>query len=244
METRQHATAVLALAAICFVIISSSRAAEKPDDSTFALRRVEMVRTQIKGRGISDKRLLAAMTAVPRHRFVSGPWQSMAYFDRPLPIEAKQTISQPYIVALMTELLGLDGDEKVLEIGTGSGYQAAILGELVAEVFTIEIIDTLANSARRLLSDLGYTNITVRNGDGYQGWSEEAPFEAIIVTAAPAEIPAPLLEQLAEGGRLVIPVGKDWQELKLVIKKGGKLTTTSITPVRFVPMTGEAEKDN
>jgi protein-L-isoaspartate(D-aspartate) O-methyltransferase len=222
--------------------IPLSCAAETQTDSSYADARKEMIRTQIVERGIRDPRLLAALDKVERHRFVEEDVRHVAYVDYPLPIEADQTISQPYIVALMTELLDLDGDEKVLEVGTGSGYQAAILAELAEHVFTIEIIDTLGKTADQLLKELGYTNVSVRIGDGFRGWPEEAPFDGIIVTCAPAEIPPPLLEQLAEGGRLVIPVGTYWQELKLVTKIKGELTTTSITPVRFVPMTGEAER--
>lgn len=206
----------------------------------FRTKRERMVETQIKARGIQDPLVLTAMAKVERHRFVPVHLQERAYGDHPLPIGQDQTISQPYIVALMTELLALRGGEKVLEIGTGSGYQAAILGELVKEVYTIEIIPALAVSAKDRLQGLGYRNIQVKSGDGYQGWPEVAPFDAIIVTAAPDHIPQPLVNQLKEGGRLVVPVGTyPYQELKKIIKKSGRIETTNILPVLFVPMTGK-----
>lgn len=215
---------------------------EFSEETKFTKARREMIETQIKARGIKDERLLKAMFKVERHLFVPNHIQNLSYSDSPLPIGEGQTISQPYIVALMTELLKLDGDEKVLEIGTGSGYQAAILAELAKEVYTIEILEPLAKRAEKLLKDLGYENITVKCGDGYIGWKEYAPFDGIIVTCAPPHIPQPLIEQLAEGGRMVIPVGTLWQELKLLEKVNGKIKTTSIIPVRFVPMTGEGVK--
>ncbi|MCX8118192.1 MAG: protein-L-isoaspartate(D-aspartate) O-methyltransferase [Desulfobacterota bacterium] len=208
----------------------------------FKKMREKMVETQIKQRGVKDERVLAAMLKVERHRFVPEEYQALAYSDQPLPIGEGQTISQPYIVALMTELLELKGEEKVLEVGTGSGYQAAILAELAKEVYTIEILETLATSARRLLQELGYPNIQVKAGDGYLGWPEAAPFDAIIVTCAPDHIPVPLIEQLKEGGRLVLPVGTHAQELKKVIKRSGKIETIDVIPVIFVPMTGEGVK--
>ncbi len=204
--------------------------------------RQKMVEIQIKSRGIKDERVLAAMLKVERHRFVPKSYEAQAYSDQPLPIGEGQTISQPYIVALMTELLELKGGEKVLEVGTGSGYQAAILAELAKEVYTIEIIESLAESAKKLLLELGYQNIRVKAGDGYLGWPEEAPFDAIIVTCAPDHIPKPLLEQLKEGGRLVVPVGTYSQELKKIVKKSGKMETMDVIPVIFVPMTGEGVK--
>jgi protein-L-isoaspartate(D-aspartate) O-methyltransferase len=201
-----------------------------------------MVREQIETRGIKDSSVLAALRKVERHRFVPEPYRRYAYADGPLPIGEDQTISQPYIVALMTELLELDSADRVLEIGTGSGYQAAILGEIAAEVYSIEIIETLGVRADSLLSELGYENVHVRIGDGYAGWPDQAPFDAIILTAAPPELPQPLLDQLAEGGRLVAPVGEQWQVLQLVTREDGQLKTAEITGVRFVPMTGEAQK--
>jgi protein-L-isoaspartate(D-aspartate) O-methyltransferase len=210
----------------------------------FRIMREKMVETQIKARGVRDPRVLAAMLKVERHLFVPAENQSSAYADQPLPIGAGQTISQPYVVALMTELLELKGDEKVLEVGTGSGYQAAILGELAQEVYTIEIVERLASSSRDLLSRLGYKNITVKAGDGYLGWPEVAPFDAIIVTCAPDHIPRPLLEQLKDGARMVVPVGAYSQELKKITKRSGKIETTNVIPVVFVPMTGDGIKQS
>ena len=208
--------------------------AEAPLD---AKRRQQMVADQIAGRGIADPGVLAAMGKVPRHRFVAETLRAEAYSDYPLPIGEGQTISQPYIVALMTEVLALDPSERVLEIGTGSGYQAAVLAEICREVFSIEIIAALGDQARRLLAELGYGNVQVRIGDGYQGWAEKAPFDAVIVTCAPSHVPEPLVRQLAEGGRMVIPVGERWtQELVLLTKKDGRLVQKAIVPVRFVPM--------
>jgi protein-L-isoaspartate(D-aspartate) O-methyltransferase len=202
----------------------------------FVLLRENMVRSQIVARGVKDARVLAALRKVERHRFVPPSIRHLAYHDTPLPIGQSQTISQPYIVALMTELCQLRAGDRVLEIGTGSGYQAAILAELAKEVYTIEILEPLADRAATLLEKFGYRNIKVKYGDGYLGWPEYAPFDAIIVTCAPKEIPQALLEQLAEGGRLVIPVGDANQELKLVVKRQGRLKERNIIPVRFVPM--------
>jgi len=218
------------------------RVSELVSREDFKAMRERMVETQIKARGIKDTRVLSAMLKVERHRFVSKEYQNSAYSDQPLPIGEGQTISQPYIVALMTELLELKGGEKVLEVGTGSGYQAAVLAELAKEVYTIEIIETLASSAKKVLLELAYQNITVKAGDGYLGWPEAAPFDAIIVTCAPDHIPNPLLEQLKEGGRMVLPVGTYSQELEKLIKRSGKIETTHVTPVIFVPMTGEGVK--
>ncbi|MCJ7458149.1 MAG: protein-L-isoaspartate(D-aspartate) O-methyltransferase [candidate division Zixibacteria bacterium] len=201
-----------------------------------------MVKTQIESRGVKDPLVLKAMRKVPRHLFVPKSYQEEAYADEPLPIGEGQTISQPYIVALMTELLGLKGEEKVLEIGTGSGYQAAILAEIAKEVYSIEIICLLAEKAESTLKELEYKNITVKCGDGYQGWKEHSPFDGIIVTAAPDHIPQPLVDQLKIGGRLVIPVGELFQELILVTKTEKGIKKENVIPVRFVPMTGEAEK--
>lgn len=202
-----------------------------------------MVADQIKARGIKDSKVLKAMVKVERHRFVPAHLIDRAYGDHPLPIGERQTISQPYIVALMTELLNLNGQERVLEIGTGSGYQAAVLAEIVKEVYTIEIIEPLARSAEKRLQELGYKNIRVRFGDGYQGWPEAAPFDAVLVTAAPDHIPEPLVRQLKEGGRMIIPVGKyPNQELKQIIKRSGRGEISDILPVLFVPMTGEGVK--
>jgi protein-L-isoaspartate(D-aspartate) O-methyltransferase len=208
-----------------------------------AERRARMVETQIVARGVRDARVLAAMKQVPRHLFVDAKDRAQAYEDHPLPIAGNQTISQPYIVALMTELADLTPGEKVLEIGTGSGYQSAVLSRLAKEVYSIEIVPELARESAKRLQELGYGNITVKEGDGYRGWPEHAPFDAILVTAAPDRIPQPLLDQLAPGGRMVIPVGSFFQELKVLSKdKNGKITEKDILPVRFVPMTGEIEK--
>ena len=217
----------------------SEGATMEPTDRE-ASRRASMVRQQLEPRGIHTEPVLAAMGRVPRHLFVPRAQRSLAYEDRPLGIGHGQTISQPYIVAFMTEALQLDGDEKVLEIGTGSGYQAAVLGELAAEVFTIEIVAPLAARAEKTLAELGYQNVHVRAGDGYRGWPEHAPFDAIIVTAAPDHVPQPLINQLKVGGRLILPVG-DWlQELVVIDKTSSGTTRRSVLPVRFVPMTGEA----
>lgn len=220
---------------------SAAQSETKPSQR-FAKKRQQMVASQIKRRGIRDQRVLEAMRKVERHKFVPDPLQHKAYDDRPLPIGLGQTISQPYIVAFMTEQLQLRGSEKVLEIGTGSGYQAAILGEIAEQVFTIEIVEELARRSSALLKQLGYRNITVRAGDGYQGWPEEAPFDAIIVTAAPDHIPRPLIDQLKPGGRLIIPVGGFSQDLILMTKQeNNEIQKKRVLPVRFVPMTGEAE---
>jgi len=232
---------------ILFLVSSAAcedrRGSSSPDSKKdFKAMRQKMIETQIKGRGVKDARVLSAMLKVERHRFVPTSYESQAYSDQPLPIGWGQTISQPYVVALMTELLGLKGDEKVLEIGTGSGYQAAILAELAKEVYTIEIIEPLASSANHLLLELGYRNIQIKVGDGYQGWPEHAPFDAIIVTCAPDHLPQPLLDQLKEGGCMVIPVGTHSQELKKIVKQSGKIITKDVIPVLFVPMTGEGVK--
>jgi protein-L-isoaspartate(D-aspartate) O-methyltransferase len=204
--------------------------------------RERMVERQIAARGVDDERVLAAMRRVPRHRFVPASVAPYAYEDRPLPIGHQQTISQPYIVAAMTEAIRPGPEDRVLEIGTGSGYQAAVLAEVVAHVYTIEIVAPLGEQARRTLADEGYTNVTVRVGDGFAGWPEEGPFDAVVVTAAPEEIPPPLLDQLAEGGRLVIPVGDAFQDLRLVVRSPSGLLSESLMPVRFVPMTGRAQE--
>jgi protein-L-isoaspartate(D-aspartate) O-methyltransferase len=231
---------------ILFMVFTQCTDGEKLSESNprgdFKAMREKMVETQIKARGVKDPRVLSALRKVERDRFVPEEYLSSAYSDQPLPIGEGQTISQPYIVALMTELLDLKGDEKVLEIGTGSGYQAAILAELAKEVYTIEIIESLASMAGKRLLALGYKNIKVKAGDGYSGWPEAAPFDAIIVTAAPDHIPKPLIEQLKEGGRMVVPVGTYAQELKKIVKRSGKIETTDVIPVVFVPMTGEGVK--
>lgn len=207
------------------------------DETDFSIKRQKMVESQIKDRGVSDQRVLDAMLKVERHVFAPLALRDFAYNDYPLPIGEGQTISQPYIVALMTELVTIKEDDKVLEIGTGSGYQAAILAELSKEVYTIEIIPKLAERAEKLLKQSGYENIKVKEGDGYLGWPEYAPFDVIIVTCAPVDIPHRLIEQLAEGGRMVIPVGEEGDQfLKLLTKRSGEVIEEAIIPVRFVPM--------
>ena len=201
--------------------------------------RDRMVAEQIQARDVADPRVLAAMRKVPRHRFVPDQLRAEAYDDHPLPIGEGQTISQPYIVGIMSELMQLKGGERVLEVGTGSGYQAAILAELAKEVYSIEILEPLALRAAATLRELGYAGVAVRAGDGYLGWPEAAPFDAIIVTAAPDHIPQPLVDQLKIGGRLVIPVGAYYQELLQCVKTPDGLPCKSIIPVRFVPLTGE-----
>lgn len=203
----------------------------------FEEARNKMVRVQIMDRGVKDKAILKAMTKVPRHLFVPKEYESEAYDDNPLPIGYNQTISQPYIVAYMTEIAKPDPSKKALEIGTGSGYQAAVLAEIVSKVYSIEIVPELARESAERLKKLGYNNVTVKYGDGYQGWKEFSPFEIIIVTAAAEQIPAPLIEQLAENGRLVIPIGAPTavQELILIEKKNGKIEKSLLTFVRFVP---------
>lgn len=195
-----------------------------------------MVYYQIFSRGVRDKNVIRAMENTPRHLFVPKNLIGEAYDDGPLPIGEGQTISQPFIVAIMTELLNLKGNEKVLEIGTGSGYQAAVLSQLVDTCYTIELLKNLADSASARLQQLGYGNVVVKCGDGYQGWEEHAPFDCIIVTAAPEEIPPKLIEQLKVGGRMVVPVGKYYQDLVLITKTEKGLTKKDIIPVRFVPM--------
>ena len=202
-----------------------------------------MVRRQLRGRDITDPKVLEVMGRVPRERFVSDDLRDRAYDDQPLSIGHGQTISQPYIVALMTQVARPTPQSRALEVGAGSGYQTAILAELCKEVFSVEIIKPLAEMARERLAALGYKNVTVRCGDGYEGWPEHAPFDVIVVAAAPEEVPPPLIEQLAPGGRLVIPVGRHFQDLLLITKQAdGSIDRKMITGVRFVPMTGEAEQ--
>lgn len=211
-------------------------------DDRFSFHRQSMVEDQIVRRGVRDPGVVRAMTEVPRHSFVPDHLQDRAYVDGPLAIGSGQTISQPYIVALMTELLELDGDERVLEIGTGSGYQAAVLSRLVSMVYSIEIREELGQKAQDTLDKLGYNNIQLRIGDGYQGWPEAAPFDGIMVTAAPGTVPQPLIDQLKEGGKLVIPVGDFFQDLLVLTKTPEGIERREIIPVRFVPMIGEVEE--
>jgi protein-L-isoaspartate(D-aspartate) O-methyltransferase len=211
----------------------------------FPAQRERMVKEQIVMRGVVEERVLAAMRKVPREEFVPAEYRAESYTDRPLPIGYDQTISQPFIVAFMTEELRPEPTDRVLEIGTGSGYQAAILAELVAEVYSIEIIEPLAKSAEATLQRLGYKNVHVKAGDGYKGWPEHAPFDSIIVTCAPERVPQPLIDQLKDGGRMIIPVGAKFaQELYLLEKKNGRLEQSAVLPVRFVPMAGAAEGES
>ena len=198
-----------------------------------------MVEDQIVSRGVKDDRVLEAMLKVQRHLFVGADTRDIAYSDQPLPVGEGQTVSQPYMVALMTELLLLKGDERVLEIGTGSGYQTAVLAELAREVYTVEVVESLGQKAERLLGYLGYGNIHFRIGDGYFGWEEHAPFHMVIVTCGPKDVPQPLVDQLAEGGRLVIPVGSVYQMLTIVERTQGELKSRESISCRFVPMIGK-----
>ena len=235
-----------ALAVACLVLLAACTRVERtgpPGADGRAAERHAMVEQQIAARGIRDPAVLEALRTVPRHWFVPESQAPLAYADDPLPIPAGQTISQPYIVALMTEAAALRPDSKVLEIGTGSGYQAAVLAAITPHVYTIEIVPELAAWARSVFAAHGYTTISLREGDGYQGWPEEAPFDAILVTAAPTHVPPALVEQLAPGGRLCLPVGGEYadQELIVITKQAdGSTTQESLAPVRFVPMTGQA----
>jgi protein-L-isoaspartate(D-aspartate) O-methyltransferase len=235
---RRVAIALAVLAAASAVLVVLAQSAQRTDTDPRA-RRAEMVDRQILGRGVTDPRVLDAMRTVPRERFVPAALAARAYDDSPLPIGQGQTISQPYIVAYMTEALGVARDHRVLEIGTGSGYQAAVLGELAREVYTIEIVPELARSAAATLEAIGYANVHVREGDGYAGWPEHAPFDRILVTAAPEEIPQPLVDQLAPGGRLVLPVGEQGrtQWMTIVEKTAGGIAERRTIPVQFVPFT-------
>jgi protein-L-isoaspartate(D-aspartate) O-methyltransferase len=233
---RTRRSAVLALGALVI------GCAEPPPAGDFAAARERMVREQIESRGIRDAAVLAALRAVPRHAFVPEEARPRAYEDRPLPIGHGQTISQPYIVAFMTESAGLSAGERVLEVGTGSGYQAAVLAEVAAEVYSIEIVEPLAKRAAATLAELGYENVHVRHGDGYGGWPEAAPFDAIVVTAAAPRVPQALLDQLAPDGRLVIPVGEFVQELEVHTRTPDGIRVHRTLAVRFVPMTGEVRE--
>jgi len=229
--------AVLAIILGVFMHVDSGAVVSGQD--AFAADRERMVAAQIASRDVRDARVLAAMREVPRHRFVPDTLQMQAYDDRPLPIGHDQTISQPYIVALMTQLARPGPADRALEVGTGSGYQAAVLSRLVSHVYTIELVEALARSAEQRLTELRYTNVTTRAGDGYAGWPEMAPFDIILVTAAPDHVPAPLLQQLKEGGRMVVPVGPvaEVQELQLIEKDHqGRIRTRRVAPVRFVPL--------
>ena len=228
-------------AVVCALLAAARSPAQEADRSEQVEERVRMVREQIQGRDVTDQGVIGAMLAVPRHEFVPASRRDMAYADRPLPIGEGQTISQPYIVALMTELLELEPGDKILEVGTGSGYQAAVASHLADSVFTIEILPGLAEQATRRLRELGYRDVVVKQGDGYDGWPEHAPFDGIVVTAAAGHIPPPLVQQLDVGGRMVIPVGAQFQVQQLVLVEkqlDGSITTRSLLPVSFVPLVG------
>jgi protein-L-isoaspartate(D-aspartate) O-methyltransferase len=227
---------------LVLVALAAAAAPPPPPRQDFAAARQQMVSSQIEHRGVTDGRVLQAMQEVPRHLFVPESLREKAYDDSPLPIGEGQTISQPYIVALMTSLLELGPQSRVLEIGTGSGYQAAVLSRLAKEVYSMEILPPLAEQARKNLEAAGCRNVSVRVGDGYKGWPEEAPFDAVVVTAAPEQVPQPLIDQLRVGGRMVIPVGSYFQNLLLITKTADGLEKRTILPVRFVPMTGEVQK--
>lgn len=234
---------VAAAAAFAAGACEMREGAKAADD--FTVRRETMIERDIRGRGVTNGAVLAAMAALPRHEFVPAPQRPYAYEDHPLPIGEGQTISQPYIVAAMTELIAPQPDQVVLEVGTGSGYQAAVLAKLVRQVYTIEIVEPLAREAGRRLRTMGFSNVTVRAGDGYAGWPEHAPFDAIVVTCGARDVPPPLVAQLKRGGRMVIPVGPEGgvQSLLLVEKDAaGKIHKRDIMAVRFVPLTGPSAK--
>lgn len=234
---------ILRIPAISLTVLFFSLTLSSAGDQ-YDLKRKQMVELDIRDRGMKDPVVLDVMGKVPRHLFVDAPYRDRAYEDHPLPIGEGQTISQPYVVALMTEALQLKPGDRVLEIGTGSGYQAAVLAGIVKEVYTIEIRKALADKAEKTLVDLGYRNVKVKYGDGYFGWNEQAPFDAIIITAAANHIPPPLIKQLKEGGRLIVPLGSTiyFQTLTLATKRKGELDVEQVCPVAFVPMTGEMQK--
>jgi protein-L-isoaspartate(D-aspartate) O-methyltransferase len=239
----RHLTGCAPILALSVYAGCSSQTTRTPDPvDRWKANRMQMVDEQLRSRGIKDPRVLDAMARVPRHLFVPDSQRDEAYGDFPLPIGHGQTISQPYIVAFMTEALRLDPAHRVLEIGTGSGYQAAVLAELAGAVYTIEIVEELAATARRTLSEAGHTNVTVRTGNGYLGWPEQAPYDRIMVTAAPDEVPKPLVDQLKIDGLMAIPVGSFVQELRILRRTADGLDTIATLPVRFVPMTGKPER--
>lgn len=229
---------------LCLESVYSNPAASKQSDNgQFAVQRSKMIHEQLELRGIKNRKVLDAFRRVHRHLFVPKRYRSLAYADRPLPIGKGQTISQPYIVAYMTQVLELKKTDRVLEVGTGSGYQAAILSEICDAVYSVEIIESLGKRSASLLNKLGYANVFVKIGDGYKGWKKHAPFDAIIVTCAPSKIPKPLTDQLAEGGRMIIPVGEKYvQELVLLHKINNRLIEKSVLPVLFVPMVDQHGK--
>jgi protein-L-isoaspartate(D-aspartate) O-methyltransferase len=240
LALRLWLTALMAL--ILLAPAGALAAQPDPQGDALAVARQHMVE-QIRARGINDSDVLAAVEAVPRHLFVPESERRAAYEDHPLPIGDGQTISQPYMVALMTSLLGVQPGQRVLEVGTGSGYQAAVLSRLGADVYSVEILAPLGKRAKSTLAELGYRNVHVRIGDGYKGWKDAAPFDGIIVTAAPKRIPEPLIAQLKVGAKMVIPVGDTLQDLLVLTKRAdGGVDTNKVMPVLFVPMTGEAQK--
>jgi len=239
---RNRFTATHACCLAAGFLLTLAAAGCSSGEEAYESLRERMVRTQIAARGVTSEQVIAAMMKVPRHRFVPHEFRGLAYIDSPLPIGREQTISQPYIVALLTESLEPKRGDRILEIGTGSGYQAAVLAEIVDTVFTIEIVPELAARSGAVLDTLGYGNVLVRCGDGYGGWPEKAPFDGIIVTAAAPVIPAPLIEQLEVGGRIVIPVGRTFQELEVHVKHETGLELLFTLPVRFVPMTGKVRE--
>jgi protein-L-isoaspartate(D-aspartate) O-methyltransferase len=246
-ESRRSRPAVAVLASllviVCVVGLRFALAPAQSTEESFPAARAKMVERHLRARDITDRRVLDAMGRIPREKFVPQGQRDRAYADHPLAIGHRQTISQPYIVALMTQLVKTKPDAVALDVGTGSGYQAAVLAELCKDVYSIEIVEPLAKEAAKRLKDLGYKNITVRHGDGYRGWPEHAPFDVIIVAAAPDHVPQPLIDQLAPNGHLVIPVGKYAQELLLISKRpDGNVDRKQVCGVRFVPMTGEAQK--
>lgn len=230
----------LSLVLLFVQLLAVAEMAQADSPEQYKMKREAMVHSQIEKRGVTDQRVLEAMRNVPRHKFTPESEMSSAYEDHPLPIGYGQTISQPFIVAYMCELAQLEQTDRVLEVGTGSAYHAAVIAQLVDKVYSIEIIPELATRARKVIAELGYKNINIRHADGYFGWKEEAPFDAIIVTAAADHIPPSLIRQLAEGGRMVIPVGHVFFTQKLILaeKRNGKMYTRDIIPVRFVPLTG------
>jgi protein-L-isoaspartate(D-aspartate) O-methyltransferase len=234
-----RSAAAFALAQVVTSLVACTALGEQRSEEEWAAQRERMVREQLQARAIKDPRVLEVMRTVPRHLFVPEGQRGQAYGDYPLPIGHSQTISQPYIVAFMTQALATAPDQKVLEIGTGSGYQAAVLARLVRDVYTIEIVEPLAARARTTLQELGFGNVHVRTGNGYLGWPEQAPFDRIIVTAAPEELPQALVEQLKVGGRMAIPVGVGDQELRILRRTASGVETLDTLPVRFVPMTGK-----
>lgn len=240
--TGKTRTVAAALGCCGLMLACGCDVTSRPEDSDRAARE-RMVQTQIIARGVHDPRVLQAMRDVPRHLFVAPEYRREAYADHPVPIGEGQTVSQPYIVAFMTELLDVQPADRVLEIGTGSGYQSAILSRLAREVDTIEILPGLSSEARERFKTLHFDNVVFQVGDGYRGWPEKAPFDGIIVTAAPRQIPQPLLDQLAVNGKMVIPVGDFYQQLKVFTRNAdGSVSEKDVLPVRFVPMTGEADK--